>query len=283
MSSSQRGSFLGLIAVHSVLAIAPLMAALLFRDFPDLRLLPIIWALYSIPFSQIMLLSVWVGMVSFGNFLPRVLLAAIATALLAAWITAGRVYGPANPPESTATHFFQVFALLLAITAVLSAAVAGTSRLVGTISFTRDTSDTTEPRFHFSVFALLVVLTATALVLGLVRASRIATASGQSETVSYMLAVVVFALNMLTTIWATLGAGHVKRRLLAVFLVSIVLGFSMYVGVGNSPHLEPWWLFASGSLIVVVPTAIVACTLLWLRWIGYRLVAPQTKLGPDSY
>ncbi len=155
---------------------------------------------------------------------------------------------------------------------------------MGTIRFTKDTDlPSTEPRFHYSLFALLAVSTATALVLGLVRMSRAEIASDLSQTVVYtLLVIVVFALNMLAIIWATLGKGHVKPRLLAVFLVSIILGFSISVSASQSPFSEPWWLFFFGPLIVVIPTAIVACTLLWMRRIGFRLVAPRAEPESDK-
>lgn len=174
--------------------------------------------------------------------------------------------------------YFQNLAVMLGIVAVLSAVMAGTSRLLGTIRFTKDTDlPSTEPRFHYSLFALLAVSTATALVLGLVRMSRVEIASDQSQTVSILLAIVVFALNMLAIIWATLGAGHVKRRLSGVFVIAILLGLSMAIAVGNSPYSQPWWLFISTSLIVLVPTSITALTLLYLRRLGFRLIAPQVE------
>ena len=274
MTSTQRSEIRGLIAVHLVLATAPLGAELL-GDFNDLRMWPFMWALDSIPFSQIMLLSIWVGMAATPRRWPKILLAILTTAFIMVWMTSGEVLRSTEPLVSMVSLYFQNLAIMLGIVAVLSAVMVGTSRLVGTIRFTKDTDlPSTEPRFHYSLFALLAVSTAAALVLGLVRMSRVEIASDQSQTVSWLLLIVVFALNMFAIIWAALGAGHVKRRLLVVFLVSIILGFSMTVGAGNSPFLEPWWLFASGSLIVVVPTAIVACTLLWMRRLGFRLIPP---------
>ncbi len=282
MSRARPSAICPLVAVHLVLATAPVGAAVLLSDFNDVRMLPFIWALSSIPFSQLMLLSIWVGMAA-GRVLPKILLVILATALLVVWITFGQVLGSTEPPPSLVSIFVLNLAIMLGIVAVLSVAMAGTSRLVGTIRFANDTDlPANEPRLHYSLFALLAISTATALVLGLVRLSRMEIESEQSQTAEYLLAVVVFALNMLTTIWATFGKGHVKRRLLAVFLVSICLGFSMWVGAGNSPFSEPWWLFCSGALIVVVPTAVVACTLLWLRGIGFRLVAARVEPESDS-
>jgi len=285
MTSTQRSEICGLVAVHLVLATAPLGAALLLGDFNDLRMLPFVWALSSIPFSQIMLLSIWVGMAATGRILPKILFAFLATAFLVVWITSGEVLGSTErPPISIVSLYFQNLAIVLGFFAVLSSVMVGTSRLVGTIRFTKDTDlPSNEPRFQYSLFALLAASTATALVLGLVRMSRVEIASDLSQTVvSILLAIVVFFLNMLAIIWATLGAGHVKSRLFAAFLVSIILGFSMSVGAGQSPFSEPWWLFAAGPLIVVVPTAVVACTLLWMRRIGFRLVTARAEPESDN-
>ncbi len=283
MTSTQRSAIRGLVAVHFVLASAPLGAALLLGDLNDLRMLPFLWALSSIPFSQITLLSIWVGMVSTGKILPKILPAILATALLTVWITSGQVLGSTEPPITMVALFFQNLAIMLGIVAVLSVVMAGTSRLVGTIRFTKDTDlPSNEPRFHYSLFALLAISTATALVLSLVRMSRVEIASDLPQTVSYLLAIVVFALNTFAIIWATLGAGHVKRRLFGVFVIAMLLGLSMAIAVGNSPYSQPWWLFISTSLIVLVPTSITALTLLYLRRLGFRLISPPSETGSET-
>ena len=287
MTGTQRQAVRGLIAVHLVLATAPLGAELL-GDFYDLRMVPLKWVLSStlIPFSQIMLLSIWVGMAATPRRLPKILLAILATAFIAVWVTSGEVLGSTKPPISMVSLYFGHLAIMLGIFAVLSAVMVGTSLLVGTIRFTKDTDlPSAEPRFRNSLFALLVVSTAPALVLGLVYMSRVESESNSFPAVggvSLLLTMVVFALNMLTTIWATLGAGHVKRRLLAVFLVSIILGISMSVGTGRSLFSERWWSFVSDSLLVVLLTALMACTLLWIRRIGFRLVAPRAEPESDK-
>ncbi len=287
MTSTQRKAVRGLVAVHLVLATAPLGAELL-GDFIDLRMVPLKWVLSStlIPFSQIMLLSIWVGMAATARKLPKILLAILATAFIAVWVTSGEVLGSTKPPISMVSLYFGHLAIMLGIFAVLSAVMVGTSLLVGTIRFTKDTDlPSAEPRFRNSLFALLVVSTATALVLGLVHMSRVESESNPfpaAAGMSLLLGMVVFALNMLTTIWATLGAGHVKRRLLAAFLISLILGISMSVGTGRSLFSELWWSFVSDSLSVVLLAAVMACTLLWIRRIGFRLVPARAKPESDK-
>jgi len=288
MTSTQRKAVRGLVAVHLVLATAPLGAELL-GDFIDLRMVPLKWVLSStlIPFSQIMLLSIWVGMAATPRRLPKIFLAILATAFIAVWVTSGEVLGSTKPPISMVSLYFGHLAIMLGIFAVLSAVMVGTSLLVGTIRFTKDTDlPSAEPRFRNSLFALLVVSTATALFLGLVYMSRVESESNPFPAAGgvspLLLAMVVFALNMLTTIWATLGAGHVKRRLLAAFLISLILGISMSVGTGRSLFSERWWSFVSDSLSVVLLAAVMACTLLWIRRIGFRLVPARAKPESDK-
>jgi hypothetical protein len=140
-----------------------------------------------------------------------------------------------------------------------------------------------EPRFHFSLLTLLAISTVLALLLGLVRMSRMREPA-EMETehvVDYLLALVIYGLNTLATIWATLGLGRVKRRLSLVLFIAVMLGFSFAIGVGNSPLSEPWWLFISLPVVVVLPTTIVALSLLYLRRLGFRLVPPQTSARAD--
>ena len=166
----------------------------------------------------------------------------------------------------------------------LSVVMSGVSRWVGTIRYTNETDrELVESRPRYSLFSILAVSTAISLVLGLVRLSRASTPADDAPLVvaQMLLSIVAFALNLLATIWATLGAGRAQYRIVAVFVIAILLGFSMSVGVGNSPFAEPWWLFASSSLIVVVPTTIVALTLLYLRKLGFRLIPRNQQSEPE--
>ena len=152
MTSTQRKAVRGLVAVHLVLATAPLGAELL-GDFYDLRMVPLKWVLSStsIPFSQIMLLSIWVGMAATPRRWPKILLAILATAFIAVWVTSGEVLGSTKPPISMVSLYFGHLAIMLGIFAVLSAVMVGTSLLVGTIRFTKDTDlPSIKPRFRTS-------------------------------------------------------------------------------------------------------------------------------------
>ncbi len=268
-----------LVSAHLVLAVAPLGGA--FLPF-DIRTLPIIWVLASIPISQVMLLSTWLGMAE-GKILRKLAAAAVAISFLSIWLVLGQgLMSTEVTLNLILSAYWKSLGMLLVFLAILSAVMAGASRLAGVIRFANDANLlSAETRFKYSLFALLTVTTAAALILGLVRVSR-ANIADDGMVAQTALGIVVFVTNMLATIWATLGTGHVVRRLLAVYFVSIVLGISLAIGSGNSLETGPWWLFASMSLIVVVPTTIVAVTLLVLRAQGYRLLPISAVPSPEN-
>ncbi len=273
MSHVQPSAIHRLVAVHLVLAMVPLSISFVTID---MRTLPIVWALAAVTFAQIMLLAIWVGMVAAGNVLYKVLAATIAAAYLGIWQATAQVLMSTELSNAAAVSaYVHNTSIILVLTALLTLALFGVRRLIGTIRFVKDDDfPKAEPRFHFSLLTLLAFSTVLALLLGLVRLSRM-TEPAELEAerlVDYLLAVVVYGLNTLATIWATLGPGHVKRRLCVVFFVAVLLGFSFAIGAGNSPTSEPWWLFLSFPVVVVLPTGIVALTLLYLRSLGYRLI-----------
>lgn len=268
-----------LVSAHLALAVAPLGVA--FVPF-DIWTLPIIWGLASIPISQVMLLSAWLGMAK-GKILRKLAAAAVAISFLSIWLVLGQgLMSTEVTLNLILSAYWKNLGMLLVFLAILSAVMAGASRLAGVIRFTNEANLLlAETRFKYSLFALLTVTTTAALILGLARASRTNIAN-DGMVAQTALGIVVFVTNMLATIWATLGTGHVVRRLLAVYFVSIVLGLSLAIGSGNSLETGPWWLFASMSLIVVVPTTIVAITLLVLRAQGYRLLPISAAPSPEN-
>jgi hypothetical protein len=270
------------MAVHLLLAMVPLGMGFMPIDY---RTLPIVLGLASIPFSQIMLLSIWVGMIATGKLLQKAFITAIAGAFLACWCAWGEVMMSTDASVgATVSVFLRIFCVFLLLLAILSAVMAGMSRLVGTIRLPHSSDlPLAEPRFRFSLFTLLAVATTSALILGLVRASRDTVGSQDimASVVELTLGAIIFALNTLVAIWATLGSGHVGRRLCLVFFVSVLLGFSFAIGTGMSSFGEPWWLFLSFPLVVIVPTTIVALSLLYLRRLGFRLVPPQISVRAD--
>ena len=264
--------------MHLVLAIVPL--AMAFVPF-DMRTLPIVWALAAITFAQIMLLAIWAGMMPSGKVLHKLFAAILAAAFIAIWQAAAQVLMSTQKSlAAVVSAYMQNTSMILVLLALLSLALFGVSRLMGTIRFLQNEDlHVAEPRFRFSLLTLLAIATAMALLLGLVRIARMDVRSpGEGEgVVDYLLVVVLYGLNTLTTIWATLGQGHVWRRLGVVFLVSFLLGLSFAIAAGHSPYLGTWWFFLSPSVVVIVPTVIVVLSLLYLRRLGFRLVPPRTE------
>ena len=280
MSQVQPSTIRQLFAMHLLLALAPLGLGVMPINYWTL---PIAWSLGSVPFSQIMLLSIWVGMTKSRRPIIKFVLAAswgIFLALVLAWpqvlMTAGAQF---REFESAFLNFLCVLLILLAFTSSL---LASATRLTGTIDISQETEfPPVVSRFRFSLLALLAFATAIALLFGLVRISRanIATAGLAATIMEFTLGAVVFSLNTLVAVWATMGPRHVGRRLGVLFLVSVMLGGSFAIGTYSSYSTEPWWLIVSFPLVIIVPMAIVALTLLSLRRLGFRLVPPKPRVS----
>lgn len=283
MSQVQPSAIRQLVALHLLLALAPLGMGVIPISYWTL---PLAWCLESMPISQVMLLSIWVGMIKTRRLFLKLILAGSGATFLAFWLAWAQVLIAAWAPfEAFGPAFLNFVCVLLVLLAVTSLVLAGASRLIGMILIPQD-SDTppAEPQYRFSLFTLLAFATATAVLLGLVRISRVNTASfGTAATfMEFTLGAVVYSLNTLVAVWAALGPGHVGRRLGVVFLLSVVLGYCFAIGTYSSFSTEPWWLFVSFPLVIIVPTAIVALTLLYLRGLGFRLIPPQPDVSQDE-
>lgn len=265
-----------LVGVHVVLALVPVGIGLVaFNKYT----MPIAWGLAAVSFAQIMLLAMWLGMTGWEKTLQRILTAILAVAFMSIWHAIAQV---AQSPiralpliaSAYARNFLVISILLMSIALVLF----GASKLFGTIGLPLSAdSSMPEPRYRFSLLALLVTATTISIILGLVRIAQ----AGKHPTgdvepaVDYMLAAVIYGLNTLATVWATLGPGHVARRVSGVMVVSILLGLSLAAALANPAIVsEGWWLFVSRSVIVILPTIIVVLSLLYLRRHGFRLVPP---------
>lgn len=267
-----------LVAVHVLLAVVPVAMPL---AAADMRMLPLVWALASVTFAQITLLAIWIGMMTAGRFTYKLFAAIVAVAFVAIWHTAAQVLmAPSQTFVVAIQDYLQNFVMIGVLLILLSLVLFGVSRLVGTIRLPEeDDLPLAEPRFHFSLLALLAIATSLAVLLGLVRITRTTERPvGEGEGVAdYLLAVTVYGLNTLATIWATLGPGHVWRRLGVVLFVSVLLGLCFAVAMGNSPDMGGWWFFLSHSVVVIVPSMIVALTLLYLRRLGFRVI-PRSSM-----
>lgn len=257
------------IAVHGLLGVAPAFIPLLPEGYLHL---PMIWSLGCITHSQVMLLSVYLGMTA-GKVGNKLLFVATGVAYLAIWpAMAFAEPSVASYGASYAMRLGAFAAMLLLLTLV----VAGAGRILGYIQLSSLAESPRQPRTQYSLLALLVTMSVVALLIGLLRASRMADGMEGGPDyalrllLSFALAAVVSGINIVATVWATLGVGSVRRRLVIVAAIAPIL--VLLVGVSALHEIEPWWLLAARSLLASVTVAVIALTLLHFRSLGFRLV-----------
>ncbi len=273
-------------AVHVALALAPLGMA-----FVPLTVaaLPLLWLVALIPLSQIVLLSVW--LVLTPRFGVRKIIATMGVlSFLAIWRTIAE-YVVSTGSTSIGWSFLATVYMYLAFLLFLCLVMAGLRRKVGTIGriagpIADEGESTSHGPFQYSLFALLVVSSTVALILSLVQTSRLPDGPDSMVVIAASVALMflVFAINMLTAIWAALGAGRPSRRLVVVFFVSIVLGLTLASAMSHDQSGLGWWFFVSSSLTWAAPTVIVVLSLLFFRRRGYRLApshaTPSAEIPP---
>ncbi len=265
-----------ILVVHAVLAIAPF--GIRFVP-PHVSALPVIWALASITLSQLMLLAIYLGMFA-DRTRNRLGFVAVGIVYLGACqVISQQAMDASTPIVSIAGAYLGYVGMDAGILFVITGVLACTRRVTGSVRRMREIPpNPVNTRPQYSLLALLLVLSLAALVMGLVRSSRMADepSNAAAMVVQYVLFATVFSTNIVATVWATLGIGSVPRKLTAVVAVSVILGLSL--GVGARHDAIGWWLLAWSSLMTLIPTAIIASTLLSLRPLGFRL----TRLAADG-
>ncbi len=124
-------------------------------------------------------------------------------------------------------------------------------------------------------------MTLAAIAFALVHAARGDGASLDSAETVYSRSakelIVCFALfvNTACAVPATLQAGSALRSVMMSLLVSVLLGLAVTFSLRHDSFA--WWLVAGGTLIAVVPTAIVIVSLLVVRSCGFRLMRKQRR------
>jgi hypothetical protein len=263
-------------AVHGLLALAPLGMLLLRLNISSL---PIVWLLSTTPLSQIMLLSIWVGLTPGGHVRK---IAACVSAIC--WFAAERTiveYVMSTDGISLAGSFLRDFASHFSLLSVFCLVMIGARRKLGMIGRFADVQWRGPTSFQYSLFALLTLASVTALLLGLMRASRLDDDRGSTGVIAavYVLVFGSFAINTLAAVWAVLAFGKPSRRIIAVLFISLVLGVSIALAMSHD-ELR-WWLFAGSSMVSVWPTTIVVFSLLFFRRRGFRLARSESEAyGP---
>jgi len=236
------------------------------------------WALASVNLSQLMLLAIYVGMFT-SDIRRRLMVATFGVFYIGIWQTFGLLdIDVRTSPLVIAGAYLINVCMDAGVIGVLSVLLACTRRAVGIVRrlevIPANLADT---RPQFSLLTLLLVLSIASLVMGPVRSSRMA--DGPDFAVfwlHYVLFAVVFGINIVATVWSTLGFGSVLLRLIVVVAVSAILGISL--GVSIRMDTLGWRLVAYSSVLTLCPTAIIATTLLFLRPSGFRL----TRLACDA-
>lgn len=269
-----------ILIAHLVVGLAPVGIAFVPLSVSGL---PIIWTLASIGLSQLMLLSIYAGMFT-GSARNKLLVATFGIAYIAVFQTIGeRLMAGAVSTFSIGGSYLRFVGMDAGIFIVLTIVVACARQAVGSVRRLGVIAPTPrDARPQFSLLSLLMALSIAALVMGLVRSSRLADDRGHAGMMvaQYSLFTVVFGINIVAIVWATLGIGAVTRKLAVVVAVSVILGLSL--GVSSSHDTLGWWLLASSSLVTVVPTLIIASTLFSLRPLGFRLTRLPAEAIPTD-
>ncbi len=225
----------------------------------------------SISLSQLMLLSIYLGMTA-GKRKRKLLFAAIAVLFLAIWLP----LASEGASKSFGASYLQLVSSYTGILLALTFVAACARRFIGSIRFSPESSQlAANTRSQFSLLTLLVVLTTLAVLSGLARASRWTPEleRGSIRVAEYLFVAVVFGLMVLSVVWASLGHDSTIGRLPVILFLSAMLGlFFLPQDVGVSPDAVYWEEVLSCCLLTFVSTSVVAVTLLPFRRLGFRLV-----------
>lgn len=248
-----------LVAIHVVLGCLPFCFGLV---PPDVRYMPIIWLLGSITVAQVMLLAFWAGM---GANPPH-------------WRLIGTLVGCAYLGMPAMVVGVALQALVYGgILVLLSCVFLGLRRWFVLEKMPADITLAVPGGFQFSIFHLLVLTSAAAVLLGLVRSARLAASVDSSWFTGLMWALMLatLAINAVSSAFATLALYAWRSKLIATCLVSLLLGLAICLATYRpfpiSPPL-PWWVRLNGVLITTYLTLIIVLTLLVVRSCGFRIV-----------
>jgi hypothetical protein len=274
-----------LIGTHFVLADAPLLG--IFFE-PSMATMPLVWVFTSLPIGVIMTLSLWVGL-GRTQLLWRLAVGLAATFCVALW---AHVSTSSWMPEGvTAEPWLMSYLEEVVPYSILLVLFGGAFMLIGrryqVVRVEPGREIASNERVQFSMMQIMLLMSAIAVVLSLVRASREMTARAPTEesfwgtVVIYSFMSVIFFINTACAAFAVLGFGRVKRNVAAVLAVSVLLGISMAIGM-RQEVLENWIMFAASTLVTIVPTLTVVLSLLVVRSCGYRLVRGSTWSEPSK-
>lgn len=262
-----------LVIAHLVIAMAPVTLGLVtFSRYS----LPYLWDVSSVPFAQIMLLAMWIGLGQ-GKPLQKLAAAALSATYISFWHALGTklLGGQSRLVEIFLSECIQ----MLAILAVLSGVMFCMRRWLGQIQHFADPEPLdASAQTRYSLFTALGMTTAGSLFMALFRISmeRGVSESNTAVVAHILLIMTTLSLLLISFIWAALAPGMVHYRISAIGVLAVLLGVSLAISAGHTPEQGGWWMLAGATLIVIVPATIVCGSLLFLRGGGYRLVRTPT-------
>jgi len=259
-----------LLAAHLLLGTVPVAMSLV---PPEVRFLPVLWALFSVGIGQLMVLSFWAGMGT-SRRVKRLLGAVCGAAYVAIWPTVGLSLSPYMQGPPPITSYLLYLCLYCAMVLLFAGAFLFIRRRGTRLQRISDVVTAAAPaRFQYSILHLLVITSIAAVVLGLVQSARAGDTPFATGPIvaTYALTLVVFAVNTACAAWAALGPGHVRLRVFLVLLVAVLLGIAL--SLGERHDQLSWWSVSGATLVTVLPTVIVIISLLVVRSCGYRLIS----------
>ena len=254
-----------------ILCEAPLLSLL----FPfNVYWIPLLWATSAVPVGALLTLSFWVGM---GQRSPliRLIWGTLGATYVAACSAAPELLNCVISSDDISLGSPRDYLLRVPPYIAVVAIFGGMFMLIGRywrLVVAADRDSTVTSKSQFSILNLLLLTAAAAILMAMIRESRSA-ANVQSfygMIVTTVLGFSIYFCNTACAAFAALSPTPIKRNCALVICVSALLGIAISLASGQDRI--GWWLVAGGSLISIVPTAVVLVSLLCVRSAGYRLI-----------
>jgi hypothetical protein len=221
-----------LVVAHLVIAMVPTtMGFVTFSQYS----LPYLWAVSSVPFAQIMLLAMWIGLGT-GKPFHKLATAALSAIYISFWHALGTklLGGESRLAEILLRDGMQ----MLAILAVLSEVMFCLRRWLGQFQHFVDPQPLdASAQTRYSLFTALGMSTAGSLFMALFSSSMEKCESESSTAVvaHILLIMATLCLLLVSSIWAALAPGMVRYRIAAIAVLAALLGISLAVSAGHTP------------------------------------------------
>ena len=260
-----------LVAFHAAIVVIAHVVA------TGIQSLPLTWVAAGVFLGQIGLLSFWLAMGT--SPLKRRLLGVV---FATAYLSAVNVVWPLTG-ENRSSAWVQWFLLLVVVCQVLlwffAAGLFVVRKWVSRVEHAPDTAMLPSATLQFTVFQLFLLTSVIAVLFGLHRG--VGETNSMSGIISWLplaLMFVVWLVNLLCALWASLGNGTPWVRVPLVLVTATVLG-GFFVTQEETGLQFGWLFYISPILLTLVPTTVVVASLLVVRSCGFRLL-PVRWNGP---